>query len=198
MILRIFTANLFKLLSLLFFPCTTIGRENVPLKGGFILASNHISNLDPPLLGITSGRWLGYVAKDSLFKNKLLGAYLKGLGAFPIKRATSDLSAVKTILKVIAEGTPVLFFPEGTRKKEEKTKRVESGIGLIAVKSGVPIIPAFVIDTDKAQPIGAKFFRRHAVKVLYGKPFHVTKDRSYPEIANQIMDKIEELGKSAK
>src|SRR5437762_2318878 len=104
-----------KLLSFFFFPVEIHDRKNVPQRGAFLLASNHVSYLDPMILGITTGRRLNYMAKDSLFKNKVFGFVLPRLGAFPIKRKTADTGALKECFRRIREGGPLLLFPEGTR-----------------------------------------------------------------------------------
>lgn len=179
-----------QILCLIYCPRKIYGKENIPARGGFILASNHISNVDPNILGSSFFRRLSYVAKESLFKNKFLSFMLHQVGAFPINRDTADLGAIKETLRRLKQGSPVLIFPEGTRTREASSREVQAGIGLIAVKSGVPVIPAFVEDSDKVMPPGSKFFKRHLVKVYFGKPLYFTKGQPYQDIAQQIMAAI--------
>ena len=153
-----------KLLSFLYFPRTVIGLENIPSQGGCILASNHISNIDPPILGITSPRRLNYVAKESLFENKLLGFFLRQLWAFPIKRDESDFRAMRHTLRCLKSAQPVLIFPEGTRGTTGRIKTVQAGIGFMAAKSGRPVIPVYIYDSDKVLPAKAKWFRSLSVE----------------------------------
>lgn len=193
MIIYYFTWLLTNLLSIIFFPFKVYGRENIPKKGAFILACNHISNIDPPLMGITCPRVISYLAKDTLFKNKFLGWYLRQLKAFPINREKADIGAIKRILRNLQSGLPVVMFPEGTRKAEDRKKRAESGIGFIVAKSGVCVIPTLVKDTDQVMPVGAKFFHRHLVNVIFGPPITFPAGTDYDDIAISIMDHIEEL-----
>ena len=181
------------ILSKIFCPCRFTGQENLP-KGSFILASNHISILDPLILGLSCARKFGYIAKDSLFKNKLFSIVLHLVGTFPIKRDSSDVGAIKEALKRLERGTPIIMFPEGTRNGYARFKRVHSGVALIAVKSGVPVIPAYIDGSDKVLPPGAKWPRRRLVNVTIGAPFKLSAGQPYPEIAEQIMGKILSLG----
>ena len=177
------------ILSKIFCPCRFIGQQNLP-KGSFILASNHISNLDPLILGLSCVRKFGYIAKESLFKNKFFGIILHLVGTFPIKRDSSDAGAIKEALKRLERGTPIIMFPEGTRGGYARFKKVHSGVALIAAKSGVPVIPAYINGSDRVLPQGAKWPRRHLVKVTIGPPLIFSEKQSYPAMATQIMKDI--------
>lgn len=179
-----------------FFPLKVYGQKNIPSKGAFIFASNHRSHLDPVLIPLCCTRRISFLAKDSLFKNKLLGWYLKQLEAFPIKRATSDVGAIKEIIRRLKRNLPVLMFPEGTRVREGEKSEVHAGIGFIAVKSGLPVVPVYVRGTDKVFPPGSKKFKRYPVSVRFGEPLSFIKsDLPYQNISREIMDKIEDLAK---
>ena len=180
-----------KFLSFLFFPRTIYGLDDVPSQGAFILASNHISNLDPAILGISSRRRLNYLAKDSLFKNKFLGFCLYRLRAFPVKRETPDPGALRQALLRLKKGQPLILFPEGTRKVEDQ--KTQAGVGFLALKSGVPIVPVFICGSDRSLPPGAKFFKRAPVQIYYGKPFVVDGNQTYQDAAGQIMNRIRSL-----
>src|SRR5471030_135232 len=108
------TYFLTKILSWAYFPYKAFQSRNIPRQGGFILASNHISNLDPVVLGICSVRRLNFMAKIELFHG-LLGFFLTNLGAFPVKRGEADFGAMKEALKRLKKGHGVLIFVEGTR-----------------------------------------------------------------------------------
>ena len=179
-----------KFVALIFFPRRVIGFENLPKKGGFIVASNHLSYLDPQIIGMCMWRRFSYVAKDSLFKNEFASFILHQVGAFPIKRDTSDFRGIREILRRLKMGCPVVIFPEGTRGVGGRAKKPQQGIGLVAVKSKVPVIPCFVSGSDKVLPPGAKFFKRHLVTVTFGKPMHFSEDQSYSTIASLIVDQI--------
>lgn len=171
------------------FPCRVEGLANLP-RGGFIFASNHVSNLDPMLIGISSRRRLSYMAKDSLFKNSFFSWVLHQVGAFPVKRGSADVGAMREALKRLKSGCPVVVFPEGTRRKSEAQAKAHAGIGFLALKSGLPVVPVFIRDADKVLPPGSKFPRRHLIKVRFGAPVTYSKQDPYPLIADQILRQI--------
>jgi 1-acyl-sn-glycerol-3-phosphate acyltransferase len=185
-----------KFLSFVYFPCRIYGRDNVPSKGAFLLASNHVSNLDPMILGIMTGRRLNYMAKDALFKGKFLGYVLPRLGAFPIKRGSADTGALKECLRRIKKGGIILLFPEGTRHGSPEEKKALAGVGFLAQKAAVPVIPVFIDGSQRAMPPGAKFFRRSQVRVFYGKPIHFDGKKDYEDVAGQVMKAIRKLSPS--
>lgn len=176
-----------------YFSTRFIGVENLPKNGSFIIASNHISNIDPFILGISTKRKFSYVAKDSLFKNKLLAFFFRQVGAIPIKRESSDFHALREVLKRMKKGGPVILFPEGTRGSGDRSKKVQAGVGLIAQKGNVPVIPAFIKGSDKALPLGEKWFKHHQVVVTLGKPLKFRASDSYIEVAEEIMKQVYNL-----
>ena len=118
------------------------GIENVPKGQNFVVCANHKSNLDPPALGTAMPISLRFMAKEELFKNKLFGALLRALGAFPIRRGKSDVGALRAAVKMIQSGESVGIFPEGGRSKNKgQMRRGKSGAVLIALKAGVDILP---------------------------------------------------------
>ncbi len=163
------------------------------MGSGFIIASNHISNMDPFILGLASRRRLSYVAKESLFYSKLLRYLLYRVDAFPIKRGGADFRAMRETLRRLKKGAPVVLFPEGTRQIAGVERKVHEGIGFIVAKAGVPVIPAYIKDSDKVLPPGSKILKRHRVTVFFGEPLHFTKHQSYADIAHQVMEKVSSL-----
>ena len=117
------------------------GRENIPEGENFVICANHISLFDPPLVGIAIPFRVRFMAKEELFKNKLFGSLLKALGAFPIKRGKSDVGALKAAISILKNGENLVIFPEGKRSKDGNLNRGKSGAALIAIKSGVNILP---------------------------------------------------------
>lgn len=176
--------------SFLFCPRKISGRENLPLDTNFIIAGNHLSNLDPFMIGISSGRRLSYMAKESLFKNKLLAFFLKEVDAFPLRRDQADLGAMKETLRRLKAGQPVVVFPEGTRKGSATQQKVEPGVGFLVVKSGLPVVPVYVKDTDKVLPPGQKFPTRHAIEIRFGKALYFSQTKDYLQIAQDIHKNI--------
>jgi 1-acyl-sn-glycerol-3-phosphate acyltransferase len=161
------------------------GRENVPGEGGFVLACNHISNLDPwPLaMPLWPKRFLRFMAKSELYWWPL--RYLiKGAGAFPVRRGQHDVAAIETAVKLAREGYAVVMFPEGTRRRKGLVKRFEarprSGAARIALEAGVPLVPAALKGTDKLLRLGR-------LRVAYGAPVDV-EDLRGKEIAEAAQE----------
>lgn len=126
------------------FKVEVYGSENLPQEGGFILASNHISDYDPILIGIKLKRQLNFMAKAELFKNKLFGAVLRGLGAFPVERGKGDNTAIMKAIDTVKGGDVLAIFPEGTRSKDGQLRRFKSGAIVVAAQTGANIIPTSV------------------------------------------------------
>jgi 1-acyl-sn-glycerol-3-phosphate acyltransferase len=116
------------------------------------------------------------------------------VGAFPVKRDTADLSALKQALRRLKAGRVLVVFPEGTRQVKGFADHAYAGIGFLAAKAGVPIIPALIEGTEEAFPRGAKKIKSAAVSVLFGKEIHIEGGSQYQEIAQQILESIKKLG----
>lgn len=117
------------------------GKENIPQKEACLVCSNHKSVLDPPLLGSCLPFRMGFMAKEELFRNKIFGALIRSLGAFPIKRGKSDVGALRSAMKMLENGESLVIFPEGGRSPEGHLRRGKQGAALIAAKTGVCILP---------------------------------------------------------
>jgi len=171
------------------------GIENIPPKGKVIICSNHVSVLDPIIVGISIPRRIYFMAKKELFNNKIFGKILEKLGAFPVDRDGADLSAIRNSLKILKSENVLGIFPEGTRIKKEDIDNAKPGIAMISIKSKAPIIPVY-IDTQY------KLFRK--VKVLIGKQLTTEEYYeqklnldNYKEISRQVMSVIFNLKNSA-
>lgn len=134
------------------------GIENIPSNGRLIVCSNHISLLDPVLLGAVIPRKLNYMAKKELFENKALAFLIKNLGAFPVDRDATGLSAIKTAIKVLYRDNVFAIFPQGQRVHDIDYDKAKPGIAMISIKSKSPIIPIY-IDTEY------KLFKKIKVKI---------------------------------
>ncbi|MBI3991118.1 MAG: 1-acyl-sn-glycerol-3-phosphate acyltransferase [Candidatus Omnitrophica bacterium] len=169
------------------------GLENIPEKGGFILASNHVSYLDPIAIGIACKRKLNYMAKDELFRNPLAARFFRAIKVFPVKRDSADLSAIKEAMRRVMSGGALVLFPEGSRRFDTGSSEPYAGIGFLTVRLNVPVIPAFVRGTGKALPAGAKIIRPVNVSVCFGKQISIERRMPYQDIARHIMDSIRHL-----
>src|SRR3989338_6346732 len=118
------------LISRLFFRISWQGRENIPKKKGFIIASNHVSYLDPVMVGVACPRKLNYMARHDLFSNHFFSFWLYNVGAFPVRRKTADISALKEAIKRLNDGEGLILFPEGGRVENiTSNKRPLAGVG---------------------------------------------------------------------
>lgn len=159
-------------------------RENIPVKGAAILCSNHNSGMDMFLIGMSIKRFIRWMAKEELFRNRLTGALFRWFGAFPVKRGKGDLGSIKTALALLEQGEIIGIFPEGTRvKTKENEKRTEtrmkSGVALLASKAGVPILPVAVSGKQK-------LFSR--VTVRFGEAFTLDADPDVKYGSEELAD----------
>jgi len=169
------------------------GREYIPEKGGFILASNHVSYLDPVAVGIACPRRLNFMARHDLFFNHWFSWFISKVGAFPVKRDSADLSALKEAMRRIRNGEPLVLFPEGSRRFNGTSAEPQAGIGFLAMKLNVPVVPALIKGTETALPKGAKFIRPAKVSVYFGKQILIERGLSYQAVAQTIMESIKIL-----
>ena len=179
------------------FHITLVGKENIPAeKGRFIIASNHVSNNDPHVIGIMFRGKYSFMAKEELFKNKLFAWLIRRLGAFPVKRGAGDGSAIQNALKSLENGRIFVIFPEGTRSKDGELGRAKSGVTLIAAQAKVPVVPVFI-------KYGRKKFRRNIVVSVGEKipaerfDVDISDKRMLKEVSGTIMGEIEKLKENA-
>jgi len=183
---------------MLFLDVRVQGVDNVPRRGAVILASNHLSNLDPMLVGVHSRRRMNYLAKEDLFKNSFASFILNKVGAIALKRDRGDYSALRTSLARLKNGEGLVLFPEGSRSMDGSLQEAKLGVGLIAAKSQALVIPAAVTGSDKAMPKGARRVNRATVTIRYGKPLQfeykkTQRKEHYQEIADKVMSAIAAL-----
>lgn len=155
-----------------------IGKENVPVEGPVIFCGNHRTYLDPPLIVVTAGRHMRFMAKEELKKNPLfalLGVLFEGIY---VKRDSKDISSLKTALKTLKNGGCIGLFPEGTRNGFEKNEgTIKNGAAYMALKTGAQIVPIGILGT-------AKPFTKNAI--IYGEPLDLS------EFANKKIEKEDE------
>ncbi len=125
------------------------GEENIPAEGGCIVCANHSSNWDPVFLIVLLSRRIFFMAKAELFKVPLLGWLIKSIGMIPVKRAGTDISAVRTAINVLKEDKALGIFPSGRRVKKGEEAGAKSGVAFIAVKAAVPVVPIYIETTYK-------------------------------------------------
>jgi len=150
------------------------GQARVPRAGGCVIASNHVSFLDPIVVGVACPRRLTFMARSSLFTRPFLGWWLRGVGAIPVTRDEADLPAVRAALQALRGGQPMALFPEGTRQPDGRLGAARRGIGLLACGAAVPVVPLYLHGTHAALPRGARWFRRAKIRVAFGAPIPYT------------------------
>jgi len=154
------------------FRVEVVGRKNVPVHGPFVVAPNHRSNLDTPVLAVITSRILRYMGKDTLWETKPLGWLLTALGGFPVHRGTADREALHAGLACIERGEPLVMFPEGTRQTGPELAEMFDGPAYVACRTGAPLLPVGMAGTEAAMPKGAKFIRPVKVRIVVGEPIN--------------------------
>ena len=144
--------SLSKGLAKTFFNYRVIGAENLVEEGPCIIAANHCSYLDPPLVGVAFRRGIHYLARKSLLDWPVLGPIFPRLNVIPVDQKNADRSALMGAIRVVREGGAVLIFPEGTRSRDGRLQSGQAGIGMIAAKTGAPVLPARIAGSFEAFP----------------------------------------------
>ncbi len=189
-----------------YFRCRIYHAERVPRTGPVILASNHASHLDPPLVGIGLPRDIHYLARKTLFRFPPFGWVLRSINSVPVDRDGGGAAGLRAILDRLLDGQGIVLFPEGTRTRDGRLQPARSGIGLAVAKSNAPVVPVRVFGTFAAFGRHARWPRPCPVAIKYGLPLefrelreeaaHCSKARLrevYQEIADEIMRAIGRL-----
>ncbi|HEY1849277.1 MAG TPA: lysophospholipid acyltransferase family protein [Opitutaceae bacterium] len=174
------------------------GLSNLPPKGGYIVAANHASLLDPPIVGQFLPRQVSFFARKTLWKPGFASWWLTAVGTIPVDRdGGASLDAVKRVLQALAQGKVVIVFPEGTRSANGELQAAKPGVGLLACKARVPVVPARVFGSFEAFGRDSRVHLGIPVSVCYGKPVLPSEyDRPgdgkerYARTAARIMDAI--------
>jgi 1-acyl-sn-glycerol-3-phosphate acyltransferase len=146
------------------------GRENIPGHGSFILAANHASLLDPPIVGCHVPRQFSFFARKTLWKPGFASWWLDTVGTIPVERDSgADIAAIKRVLQTLRDGRPIIMFPEGTRSRDGRLQPPKSGVGMFACRAGVPVLPARIFGSFDA--LG----RSRGLRL--GTPVHLTYGR---------------------
>ncbi|MHB9155182.1 MAG: lysophospholipid acyltransferase family protein [Endomicrobiales bacterium] len=181
--------SLFRVLFGTLWRARTSGRGNIPCQGGVIIAPNHRSVADPPLVGSMMERPLHFMAKQELFEVPALGFLIKRTNAFPVRRGRQDIGAFRMARRLLGKGEAVLMFPEGTRSRDGNFGRARAGVGMAACIAQVPVVPVRIFNSDR---LG----RFPALRVVYGAPVYPPKEytkESYQKLSEQVLERIKEL-----
>lgn len=192
-----FAKAVMKIVSRILYRIKVYNKEYEPLEGPVILCSNHISMMDPILIGIWLKRQIKFMAKEELFSMPILGFFAKKIGAFPVNRNSGDLTAIKISLKTLKDGNVLGLFPEGGRRHNEEESKAKSGVAIFAYKTKATVFPVHIICKNSK----LKFFAK--VEIVYGNPIKYEElgftDGSSEEmkrISAEILTKIFSLKKT--
>ena len=167
-----------------------VGLENVPRRGPVILASNHVSMLDPGLLPVLVPRRIVYMGKSELWKTPIIGPLYGLAGFIPVRRFEADLGALRKAEKALRQNLVLGMFPEGTRSGKPGLGKGQPGTAVIALRTGAPIVPVAVSGTEGVTLPGL-FFRLTRVRVVFGKPFELPQGRRVSaELVEQCTERI--------
>ena len=155
------------------FDLKVYGLEHMPRRGGLLIVSNHQSYLDPVVLASKTPRPLSFLAKSELFEVPGFGWLIRNLNAFPVRQGEGDVGAVRETIRRLQEGHALNMFPEGSRSDDGEIAPMQSGIGLIVRRAGVPVLPAAIVGSFAAWPRGKKIFRPHPIRVQFGPPMEL-------------------------
>jgi 1-acyl-sn-glycerol-3-phosphate acyltransferase len=182
-------------------PGTVRGAEHIPLSGSFILASNHFSFFEPPILAVSSPREIHFMAKKSLFGIPIFGSLIRSLNSIPINRGSADVAGLNQAVALLRGGEPLLIFPEGGRNKTGRLKGAKGGIGYLVLATGLPIIPAYVRNSNQ---ILQCFLRKRKISVSFGPPLlpdpgwnNLERKEAHRRIGSAVMDRIAALEREA-
>ena len=180
--------------------------ERVPLSGGAVLASNHSSYIDPPLVGAGVRRPINFLARDTLFRFPPMAWVLRQWGVVPLDRDGGSASGLRVILERLREGNAIVLFPEGTRTRDGQMQPARSGIGLIVIKSDQPVVPVRVFGTYEAYGRHRLVPLPRRIAVKYGEPLRFERLRAeakraskarlkeiYQEVADELLRTIAKL-----
>lgn len=187
-------------LSHLFLRYRTNGAEHIPQSGGVLIAANHASYTDIPLLGCGVRRRLYYLGRANLFPNSVANWILRSLGWIPLRPERWDRKAFQYAVDLLKAGKAVVIFPEGTRTPDGTLQAGKPGIGMLVAEAQCPVIPVYIDGTFQVLPMGASSLRRHPVSVSFGEPLDFRQDvekyqgrELYKHISQTVMDRIADI-----
>jgi 1-acyl-sn-glycerol-3-phosphate acyltransferase len=179
------------------FAFKVVHRERIIEEGGAILAMNHESYLDPPLAGIACHRELHYLARKTLLDWPILGPILPEMNVIPVNQERADMSALKTVIKIVRAGHATVIFPEGARTLDGQLQPAQPGLGLVIAKTLAPVVPMRIFGAHKAFPRGGKPRPFTPITLVVGEPMFFTKDdltgegrALYQRLSERVMERI--------
>lgn len=192
--------HLIKLGGRLFFRLRVVHRERMINHGPVILASNHESYLDPPLVGSVADRAIFFLARKTLLDGWFFGWLLPKLNVIPVDQEGSDRSALKALIRILKAGEGTLVFPEGERTADGRLRPALPGLGFVIAKTLAPVVPMRIFGAREAWPRGSSRVRFHPITVVVGEPIYFTAadlqpagKEVYQRLSQRVMDAIAAL-----
>jgi 1-acyl-sn-glycerol-3-phosphate acyltransferase len=189
--------NLSKAIAKTLFSFRVVHADRIIEEGGAILAMNHQSYLDPPLAGICCKREIHFLARKTLLEWPILGPLFPKVNVVPVNQERADMSALKTIIRLVRAGGATIVFPEGARTLDGNLQPAQPGLGLVIAKTLAPVVPMRVFGAYEAFPRGSSRIRLHPITIVVGEPLYFTKDdvatagkEAYQMLSQRVMDRI--------
>ena len=177
-----------QLVARMVFSLKVVGRENFPKSGGYLLAMNHQSYLDPPVVALAADpRPIHFLARKTLLQWPILGPIFPRLNVVPVDQERPDMSALKNVIRLLRAGETTIVFPEGARTLDGALQPAQPGIGLIIAKTMVPVVPMRVFGAYEALPPGSSRVRAQPITVVIGEPLVFTADDVQTDVG-QVRD----------
>lgn len=163
------------------------GRENIPAEGGVIIAANHRSYADPPIVGISIERHVHFIAKKELFAFRPFGWLISNLHAHPLNRSSGG-EAIRAAEAILKSGQPIIIFPEGGRSTTEEFRPPKAGVGLVAIRTNTPVVPAYIHNSP-----AKALLRLKQVSITFGKPLNPSQFDTYQALAEAVMMAVKSI-----
>lgn len=167
------------------------GAEKIPKEGPVILASNHMSLVDPVVMGVACPRVVSYMSRDDVFKYPILRWLLPRLYVIPVSRGAGDLGAIKAAIRALKSGMAFGIFPEGRRSRTGFIEPFKTGVAAIALRTGALIVPAAIIGSDKAWPVGRGPRLRRPIRVVFGDPIALPPGKTDHQTLEEVTRQLE-------
>lgn len=188
-----------RMLARVFFGHKVIHAERLIEDGPALIVCNHVSYLDPPMVGIAFRKPIWFLARKTLFRG--FGAWLyPRLQVIPVDQEVPDMTGLKNIIRLLQRGERVLLFPEGARSWDGQLQQGEPGVGLVAAKARVPVLPVRIFGAHEAMPRGATLPRPACVRVVVGEPLRFSEEELagkgkelYARLSRRMMEAIDAI-----
>lgn len=165
------------------------GAHHLPRRGGFIVAANHVSFLDPVVVAVACPRRVVFLARAALFELPVLGGFLRFVRAIPVDRHHTEVG-LRSAVRLLRRGQPIAMFPEGGRQLSGALGQARPGVAFLAAGAQVPIIPLVLDGTRSALPPGARWLRRAKIRVAFGPQIRYPERRLSPEACARLARQV--------